>query len=171
MVEFEFEFTYKLCVATQRETLCILKVSELNCRVFMNPQFYADLIVASMFEMLSEDTQRFILSTTSEPAETASTGKAIASKGATPEVLSMEVPTAVPTAPRSPWPKPTPMREVTKPNKDKQKKHVLVRESRRKNATTQGQRKENTSVKGKVVDLEAEELAKYIDIEGGGPYI
>ena len=66
----------------------------------------------------------------------ASIGGAIASKGASPEVMSMEVPAAVPTTPRSLWPKPTLVKEVPNPNKDKQKKPVLVHESPRKHVAT-----------------------------------
>ena len=80
----------------------------------------------------------------------------------------MEVPAVVPTALRSPRPKPTPMREVPKPKKDKQEKFFLVCESPRKHDATQAQRKEKPSAKekGKLVDLEAKEGTEDIDIKG-----
>lgn len=71
------------------------------------------------------------------PTETTSSGEIVAFEGASPEVVSMEVPPIVPTAPRSPRPKPTPTREVPKPKKDKQKKLMPVRKSSRKHVATQ----------------------------------
>lgn len=53
------------------------------------------------------------------PTETASTGGTISSKGTALEVMSMEVSAAVPTTLRSPRLKPTLVREVPKPKKDK----------------------------------------------------
>ena len=106
-------------------------------------------------------------------AETASTGGIVTSEGATHEFMSMEVPTAMPKAPRSPRPKPMPKREAPKPKRDKQKKMMPVHESPRKHPNTQAQRKEKktTQEKGKVVELDAEEGAKDIDIEGVDPIL
>lgn len=117
---------------------------------------------------MSESSQNLINSIMSALAETTSNGGIIASKGASSEVVSMEVPAAVPKAPRSPRLKPTPKREAPKPKKDKQKKTMPMRESPRKHTSTQVPQKENPIAqgKGKVVDLEAEEGAKDIDIEG-----
>jgi len=139
----------------------------------MNPQLYADLVVAFVFEKLSKDTQQFILSTMFRPAETASTRGAIASEGVSQDVMSMEVPTAVPTASRLPRAKPTPVREVPKLKKYKQNKLVPVHKSTRKHAATEAQRKEKTSSKekGKVVDLDVEEGVEDIDIKGVDPYL
>ena len=61
MVEFEFEFTYKLRVAIQHRTLGILRIFALCCPLFMNPQVFTDLVMSSMFNRLSKDTQQFIL--------------------------------------------------------------------------------------------------------------
>lgn len=55
MVEFEFEFTYKLCVAIQQRTLYILRILELCCALFMNPQVFADLVASYVFNKLPKD--------------------------------------------------------------------------------------------------------------------
>jgi len=70
------------------------------------------------------------------PTKTASTEGTIASEGAAPVVVSMEVPAVVPMAWRFPRSKPMVMREVPKPKKDKKKKLILVRESSRKHVAT-----------------------------------
>lgn len=104
--------------------------------MFVNPKFYAYLAASSVFEKLREDTQQFIHNIMFAPAKTASTREVISSEGDAPKVVSMEVPTAVPMAPRSPRPKPTLVRDVPKPKKDKKKNHVPVCKSPRKHATT-----------------------------------
>lgn len=101
----------------------------------MNPQFFGNLVASSIFYKLPKDTQWYILSTMSRPGETISTGGAIACKGAAPIVMSRKALAAMPMAPRSPRPKPTPVRDVPKPTKDKKKKPMLVYKSRRKHAT------------------------------------
>lgn len=52
-------------------------------------------------------------------AETVSIVGDITSEGDAPEVVSMEAPALVAMVPRSPRPKPTPVRETQKPMKDK----------------------------------------------------
>lgn len=83
-----------------------------------------------------ESDQYFINNVMSAPDETASTGGNVASKGVAPEVVSMEVPAAIPKVPRSPRPKPTLSREAPKPKMDKQKKTFPMRESLSKHAAT-----------------------------------
>lgn len=94
----------------------------------------------------------------------------MASEVASPEVVSVDMPTAVSKSLRSPRQKPTPVGEASKTKKDKQKVTHLVRESPKKH-----QKKEKPTVqgKGKVVNLESDEGAKEagmgteeIDIEG-----
>lgn len=57
MVEFEFIFSYTLCMAVQQQTLCILRISVLSCRLFMNPWFFANLTNSFVFDNLPEDTK------------------------------------------------------------------------------------------------------------------
>lgn len=137
----------------------------------MNPQFFAYLVISSMFHTLPKDTQQFILSAMSEPSETASNGGTISSQGMASEVVSMEAPAPVPTAPRLPRSKYTPVRENSKPKKDKQKRPMPVCESLRKHSTTQAQKKDKQLVKGKekFIDLEAKEGTKDIDAKGIEP--
>lgn len=142
----------------------------LCCQLPMNHLYWDDLVASPAFSNLSELNRTFILENmlAPSPVETMSTSGDFSSEGAVPEVVNVEVPAAVPTAPRSPRPNPTPVKEVPKIKKDKQKKLVPVHESPRKHAATRAQRKENLSTKekGKAVDLETKEGAKDIDIEG-----
>jgi len=62
--------------------------------------------------------------------------ESLSSKGDVHEFVSMEVPTVVPMAPRSPRQNPTQTREVPKPKNDKQNKSMSVHESPRKYVTT-----------------------------------
>ena len=57
----------------------------------------------------------------------------MASKGASPEVVSVEVPASVSKSSRSPRLKPTPAREASNKKKDKQKATQPVHEFSRKN--------------------------------------
>lgn len=141
MVEFEFEFAYKIRVAAQRETLHILRISKLSCLLCMNREFFEDFLTSPMFDQYPESDRKLIHDITlgPGPAETASTRRAIASEGASPEVMSMEVLAAVLMMSRSPRLKPMPTREVPKLKKDKQKKPMLVHESPQKHAATQAQ--------------------------------
>lgn len=102
------------------------------CMVCMNSAFFEDLVASSVFDRLPEETQQLIHSFMSTLVETASVGGSIASEGATPKVVSMEVPIAVPKLARSPRPKPTSASEVPKLTKDKQRKTLSVCESPRK---------------------------------------
>lgn len=106
----------------QQETLCILRISMLCYLLHMNCELFQDLLVSSVFDRLPEETQFLINNFMSAPTETASTRGAITSEGVDPEVMSMEVPTAVPKAPRSPRPKPMLPREVPKTKKDEHNK-------------------------------------------------
>lgn len=85
----------------------------------MNPRVYANLVASSVFDKFPEETHQFIPSTMSGPGDTNSTGGAVTSEGAAPKVMSMKNPAAMPTAPRSPRPKPMMVREDPKPKKDK----------------------------------------------------
>jgi len=103
--------------------------------------------------------------------ETASNEGTVASEGAALEVVSMEALAPMPTTPRLPRPKPTPVHENPKPNKDKHKWLMTVHESPRKHSSTQAQKKDKPLVKDKekVADLEAEEGMEDIDDEGMEP--
>lgn len=167
-IKFEFEFSYKLRVPIHQRTLCIVRIFALCFPLFMNPQVFADLVASSVFDRLPKDTQQFILNTMSGPGKTKITGGTISSEGASPEVVSIEAPTTMPTAPRSPRPKPTLVREAPKPKKDKEKRPMLLHESKRKHSATQAQKKEKQPMKdkGKVVDSEVKECVEDIDVEG-----
>lgn len=73
------------------------------------------------FANFPELHQKFILENMLglSPIETMSSGGDLSSKGATPEVVSMEALVSLPTTPRLPKPKPTSVRETKKPNKEK----------------------------------------------------
>lgn len=92
----------------------------------MNHKFFENLVASSVFDRLLEVTQQLINNVMSSHVETASARGSIASLGATPEVVNMEAPAAVPKSSRSPRPKPTPVREVPKTNKCKQKKKTTM---------------------------------------------
>lgn len=98
-------------------------------------------------------------------------GGVVVSKGATPQVMSMDILAPMATMSRSPTLKPRLVREVPKPKKDKQKKHMPMHESQRKHVATQAQKKEKMSAndKGKVVDLKAEEDVENLNTKGVDP--
>ena len=81
---------------------------------------------------VSESDQNFINIIMSAPAKTTGTGGFVTSKGAAPEVASVEVLAEVPKSPRSPRLRPTSTTEGPKTKKYKQRVAQLVRESPRK---------------------------------------
>ena len=136
----------------------------------MNCEFFKYLIASPMFDNFLELDMKFISDIMSGPcpAKTASTGGTIASEGVALDVVSMEALAPVPTILRSPRSKPTLVREVPKPKKDKKNKPMPVHKSSRKHAATQAQKKEKLSAKDKVkvVHLEDEEGIKDIETKG-----
>lgn len=78
-IKFEFELAYKLKMAAQRETLCILRVYVLHCQVCMNHAFFGNLGASFVFERLPEETQQLINSFMFEPMGTTSARESIAS--------------------------------------------------------------------------------------------
>lgn len=79
----------------------------------------------------------------------------------------MEALAPMPTVPRSPKPKLTPLKETHKLEKDKQKRMVLVRKSPRKHTATRKKKKDKQLEK--VVDLEAKQGTEDIDAKGMKP--
>lgn len=111
----------------------------------MNPSYWEDLVASTSFSKLSKLKHTFILEKIvgPSPVKTMNNGGDVSFEGAALEVVSMEAPTPTTTTPRSPRSKPTPVREIqtTKPNKDKQKNLVPVREFPRKHSVAHNQKK------------------------------
>lgn len=61
MVEFEFEFAYKLRVVVQRKTLFILRISMLCCLVHMNHEYFESLIAGPAFDKFLELDRKIII--------------------------------------------------------------------------------------------------------------
>jgi len=87
----------------------------------MNRELFEDFLTSVVFNQYPELDINLIhdIMLGLGPAETISTGGAIASERVVAEVMSTEVRAAVPMALRSTRPKPTPRREVPKLKKDK----------------------------------------------------
>lgn len=76
-------------------------------RLRMNPAIFEDLVASSVFDKLPKETHELLNSLMLVPIEVASAGGYMASKGASPEVISVEVPTTVRKSARSHRPNPT----------------------------------------------------------------
>jgi len=99
----------------------MLRIEVSGYQLHMNTESFEALVASSMFDILHKVTQELLTSLMSAPVETTSAGGSMASKGADPKVVSVKVPAEVPKSPRSPRPRPTPLKEGPKTKKDKQK--------------------------------------------------
>ena len=160
-------------MSDQRKTLGILRIEVLSYQAHMNLDYFEALVVILVFERLPKEIQELLTGIMLAPVEAASVGEEMATEGATPKVVSVEVTAEVPKSQRFPKPKPIPPKEGPKMKKDKQKATQLVHESPMKH---QKKEKPTAQEQAKVVDLEPDEDIEDIgvgvgdvDVEGEDP--